>query len=127
MNQDVKNELAKKRKLEYHFSNDENYEVECKICGLKCKRWCNFGKHLNVNHNMSSEEYYKIFYKTEKEGICAECGKSTKFNSILLGYFKFCCKKCSANNAETRKHCEETNVKKLGVKYTIQNKECRKN
>ena len=117
--------IAETRKLKYNFSNDTDYDVVCKLCGMKCKCWCNFGRHLKITHNTNSEEYYKVFYKNVNEGICKECGNPTKFYSILLGYAKFCSQKCSANNTDTRKKCENTNKKTYGVKYTIQNEKCR--
>ena len=69
--------IAETRKLKYNFSNDTDYDVVCKLCGMKCKCWCNFGRHLKITHNTNSEEYYKVFYKN--------AGTGTKYSQQNIG------------------------------------------
>ena len=44
---------------------------------------------------MTSKEYYDANLKKEGEGICAVCGKPTKFRSITVGYAKTCGRECA--------------------------------
>lgn len=124
MNENKKN-IKLERSIKLKFSDKENFVCKCNLCGSYFKTWQRVGYHLENSHNITSEEYYKKYYKLPDEGICKECGKPTKFHSILFGYGDFCSCKCAGKNKETRLKCENTNLKLYGVKYTIQNKKCR--
>ena len=51
-------------------------------------------KHILEDHSMPLEEYRVTHYgKT----FCKNCGKDTKFISILLGYNEHCSRNCSAS------------------------------
>lgn len=72
----------------------------CKICGKELAR---LGNHLLKSHSMSSKEYYDIYLKRPKEGICPVDKKETEFRGITKGgYAKFCCRECANQfNAST--------------------------
>ena len=50
--------------------------------------------HTIHKHDMTSQEYYDRFLKTEFEGICPICKNKTNYRSIGVGYNKFCSHGC---------------------------------
>jgi len=54
---------------------------------------------------------------------CKECGGSVKWDHDK--YRKFCSKKCSANNANTKKNRKNTNLEKYGAECSLSNNEVR--
>lgn len=84
----------------------------CKICGRECSNFKSLSMHIIRNHfDWPIKKYYDTYLikKENQEGICKQCGKETIFTG-LRGYQKFCSPKCSANNQDTRKKCEKTNL-----------------
>jgi hypothetical protein len=66
-------------------------------------------KHIQKEHS-SLEEYHEIYYgKT----FCANCGKDTKFISILLGYNEHCSRSCSASTFRKNLKTDEVRYKKF--------------
>ena len=55
----------------------ENKHI-CAICNKEVKR---LGVHIK-SHNISSKDYYDQYLKTDFEGICLFCRKSTKFINL---------------------------------------------
>lgn len=64
----------------------------CSVCTLKFKKHLNLSHHIRSVHKLSREQYYDK-YLLKETNICV-CGKKRKFNSIGLGYNKFCSKEC---------------------------------
>lgn len=108
--------------------------IECKICGVS-KQDTGFSTHLRRMHNMRSKEYYDKYLKTENEGKCIYCGKSTRYLSLLKGYKEVCgdCKHIHSANMIRRRTPEQiaasvekarqTNLKRYGVINVLQCKE----
>lgn len=81
--------------------------MDCNFCGASCspsKYYRNKKKEFNIHslmihisriHKISAKEYYDKFLKTENEGYCLNCTAPTKFKSNVVGYLKFCCKRCA--------------------------------
>lgn len=72
---------------------DEN-AIICKICGKEFKSLMSLSRHLRFD-SISSKDYYDKYFKTENEGKCLCCNKSTKFINIKLGYQKTCSNECA--------------------------------
>ena len=101
--------------------------IRCNICGKEYSYAAyltgKFGQHLKKVHNMSSKEYYDLFFKQENEGVCLMCGKPTKFGGIKHGYAKFCSTKCSANNDVVKDKHKQTYRERYGVDSYYQSEE----
>lgn len=68
----------------------ENQIFKCSICGKEYEvNYGSFSKHLKT-YNLTQKEYYDKYLKKDEEDICKNCGKPTKFLSLLLGYRDFC-------------------------------------
>jgi len=74
------------------------------ICGI-CNKvfegrfmYLSLASHVVITHKISSKEYYDLYIKKEKEGVCKHCGKPTRWYSMRNGYTNFCSHKCSAND-----------------------------
>lgn len=74
---------------------------ECKICKSEHKTLCGIAKHIIKSHNMKSKEYYDIYLKKEKDGVCIICGKETQYVNITSGYRKTCGNSCGCTNYRT--------------------------
>jgi len=89
--------------------------IFCEICQNRTNQ-NELGKftkhHLIKYHNITSKEYYDLFYKKEIDGICKTCGNSTNFRSMKKGYADFCSNACVLKNKEiknisTEKRCNQ--------------------
>lgn len=90
----------------------DNQIFKCSICGKEYEvKYGSFSKHLKT-HNLTQKEYYNKYLKKENEDICKNCGKPTKFLSLLLGYRDCCSRAC-------------TNILKYGVDNPWKSKEIR--
>ena len=67
----------------------------CPICGEEVK---NVGRHAQLIHGYTSQEYYDKFIKKDGEGVCSVCGKPTKFYGVKAGYKKTCSRSCNMRN-----------------------------
>ena len=81
-NKIIKEENKKQELLDSINPTDR---TQCQICGLKLNNGHSVGLHLEV-HNITSQNYYNKFFKTETEGICPISNKETTFISIEKGY-----------------------------------------
>ena len=88
----------------------ENKHI-CAICNKEVKR---LGVHIK-SHNISSKDYYDQYLKTDFEGICLFCRKSTKFINLEQGYRQFCSLECSGKSEQTRNKFKQTCLKRYGV------------
>lgn len=59
--------------------------------------------------------------KKPNDGICASCGKPTKFINLKHGYLKHCCYKCSNNDVEDNKNRSNS------ISFTLKNKSFEEN
>ncbi len=66
-----------------------NQEIKCQICGRGFSRKRSLTGHISA-HNITSKEYFDKYLKTDKDGVCLNCGKSTKWNIYKNIYSKFC-------------------------------------
>lgn len=74
--------------------------IKCEICDREIASIRSLANHLRYNHqDFSVKDYYdKFFKRDDKEGICRECGKETRFYSVTAGYSTFCSKQCANRN-----------------------------
>jgi hypothetical protein len=86
----------------------------CKICEKEYRNYISLGTHIYRKHNLSSKNYYDIFYKKKNDGFC-KCGNETKFYRLSYGYFNYCCRKCSGKSSKVRSRYKSTIVKRFGV------------
>jgi len=56
-------------------------------------------------------------------GLCPECSKRCKFESMSNGYYRFCSKKCSANSKDVREKSKQACLEKYGTMYVFQSDE----
>ncbi len=75
---------------------------------------CSFSERLYCIYNNLSN-YKKCHY--------LKCNNSVSFITFKNGYKKYCSIKCSSNCKETRNKCEQTCLKKYGVKNIYQSEE----
>lgn len=81
-----------------------NFLSTCAIC--KRENLTRIGRHL-TSHNISMEDYYKTYCKTDDEGNCLECGTGIEFRTKRLSYPSFCSLSCSSkhsNRVNSDKH-----------------------
>ena len=67
---------------------------KCQLCGREFVKLKGLARHIIAVHDISPQEYYDIYMKQDKEGICKNCGKTTYFQNFTLGYSEFCNKAC---------------------------------
>lgn len=92
--------------------------IKCLICNEELFDNKSFAKHLRLNHNISSEEYYiKYISENKDDGICKNerCNNKTKFINIELGFRPFCSLKCSSTSSRFKNKYKETCIKKYGT------------
>ena len=89
--------------------------LECKICNNNYKNYIALANHIRITHNISSQEYYDLFFKQENDGKCEICGKLTKFRRLSNGYNKFCSNKCAGQSEVIKEKIKETCLKKYGT------------
>ena len=81
----------------------------CKICNFEAKSYNILGHHLKYTHNLSTQDYYNIYFKQPDEGICKTCGKETNFLGFNYGgYAPYCSLKCANSNKDKRKKGVQT-------------------
>lgn len=75
-----------------------DYLTTCGICNRPFSTYTGLSHHLGQEHKgITRKEYYDRFLKKPGEGICARCGKPTKFSDRLnRGYYAHCSQKCTA-------------------------------
>jgi len=80
----------------------EQWET-CAICGKKCIGFRGLATHITFIHKIKSKDYYDKYLKTDSnEGICPECGASTRYANLNVGYVTYCERKCMRNSAKVR-------------------------
>lgn len=83
--------------------------VKCKICGREFASLKSVSNHVRYRHpDYTPKAYYDDFLKTNGEGICKECGKETRFYSVVGGYAGFCCKQCANRNKDKNIKARQT-------------------
>lgn len=92
--------------------------LKCQICNQECSGFKGLGTHIIRIHKISTKEYYDNFSKSETNGICKSCKKTTGFKSLSEGYRTTCSPKCAqrlATTAEAKEKYKQTCMKKYGV------------
>lgn len=86
--------------------------IKCEICDREITSIRSLANHLRYNHqDFSVKDYYdKFFKRDDKEGICRECGKETRFYSVTAGYSTFCSKQCANRNNDKNTKARQTFV-----------------
>src|SRR5574343_237238 len=91
----------------------------CKICNkeIEIEQHMFTRLHLKHIHNISSQDYYDAYFKSDNDGICHNetCNNKTKYNYLSNGYNTFCCKKCASTSKFRKDKIAETNLKRYGV------------
>ncbi len=82
--------------------------------------------HINLHHNMTTQDYYDKYLKQPNDGICVTCGKSTKFKGIKSGYLKHCCNKCVQLDPKIKEKKAQTCLNKYGVDNVYKSEEIKK-
>lgn len=99
----------------------------CKICNCTFARQCGLSKHVQTKHNMSSKDYYDLYYKKPDEGKCLTCNKPTNFINIARGYYDFCSNYCIGKNKDIQNKKKITTREHFGVDWPSQSKEVQNN
>ena len=108
------------------------------ICSICEKEYSSIGMHTHLKHahNLSSEEYYKMFNGDNK---CVICGKETKFLNLTKGFSETCSMHCARINGSRKtkekygyipgaygsKEHKDYMISKYGVENPQQNSEIR--
>lgn len=93
---------------------------KCRICGKEFK---GLYSHIRQTHTITRKEYYDMFFKSENEGKCLECGKQTKFKNRGEGYRLFCSPECSHKSAIPKEKARKTCLDRYGVENAAQSEE----
>ena len=73
---------------------------KCQLCGKEILTINGLVNHLQLNHNISTKDYYDKYMKKEGEGICKICGKEAKFHNLNMGYKPTCSINCGRKYSE---------------------------
>jgi len=88
--------------------------VICRICNTEFRNEKQLSIHIRHKHGMNSKDYYDSFFKTNKDGICKNCKKKTKFNNRIRGYYDYCSPECATNSKLVKEKRKETSL----IKYS---------
>ena len=97
----------------------------CLLCNAEIKNTIALGLHIKNHHNITSKQYYDMFFKKDNEGICPVCGKETKFFSFGKGYNSHCSYKCTQQDIDVRTKYEDTCLELYGAKNPYQSEICK--
>ena len=72
---------------------------ECKICNEEFSKKILLTIHLKNTHSITYKNYYDMYIKTDKEGICQgdNCTNLTKFERGI--YRQFCSAECARKSS----------------------------
>ena len=89
--------------------NKSESGVVCLICNKEYINIRSLSIHIRKSHKMSTKEYYDKFLKTENEGKCLVCGKSTTYMYLSTGYKLGCSYRCSGiiGYEKTKNRCQK--------------------
>lgn len=96
--------------------------MRCIICNQEVGNK-GISSHLRRQHEISNKDYYDKYLKKENEGKCIICGKSTTFDTVLVGYRDYCSAKCANLDPKIRAKIEKTSLEHYGVKCNLNLKE----
>lgn len=100
------------------------------ICNICNKEYSSIGMHTHLKHahNLSSEEYYRMFNGDNK---CVICGKETKFLNLTKGFSETCSMHCARINGSRKtkekygyipgSYGSEEHKKFMVTKYGVEN------
>lgn len=106
---------------------DPMNRLQCQICGQEFMKYDCVSRHVKIKHGIDYKEYYDKYFKSEDEGKCLECGKTTSFLGIKAGYNTYCSRACSwkylTRLNETKDKRINTCIKKYGTPQYINSEE----
>lgn len=93
-----------------------DYLTTCGECGQQFDDYTGLSHHLGQSHKgLTRKEYYDRYLKKPGDGVCALCGRETKFTDRLnRGYYAHCSKKCTANDTKTVSRRKATSLELHG-------------
>lgn len=94
----------------------------CKICKESFESYYKLSRHLS-KHKIKTKEYYDLYLKKEKEGVCTVCGKEPQFHGLKIGYSKRCSLKCLHNDEDVQKQKKNSYLKHYGTDHPLKCKE----
>jgi hypothetical protein len=84
-------------------------KIPCTKCDRKFKTMRHLSNHLNLSHDISSQDQKEYFDKTYGESQCLNCNESAIFQNLSKGYKKLC-KVCNeikgVHNKSSKVHWE---------------------
>src|ERR1035437_8789720 len=96
----------------------------CQICNnFNSESFLSFTTHLTRRHKISSKLYYDQYLKKINDGFCEICLTPTKYNTLRLGYFKYCSAKCSNNSSDVQEKKRQKNIQNCGFDNPSKSKE----
>lgn len=99
---------------------NNNIVTRCEIDDVEFNTMRQFLYHLK-KINISEQEYFDKFLKTNNNGKCGTCGSETDFQNIKYGYKPYCSHSCAINNQEVAKKRKDNTQKSLLKKYGVTN------
>lgn len=69
---------------------------------------------LGLPGDKFSEKIYRYF-NPDVNNECVVCGRPTKFKTLLKGFARTCCPKCSTADPERTKKAKQTNIQRYGT------------
>lgn len=96
--------------------------INCKICDEEFRTPRQLSWHVK-HHNLTNKEYYDLYLKQGREGVCLSCGNITQFVSLNHGYRQHCNKKCMSVDKNVQEKRLKTNLNKYGYKTSFSKKE----
>jgi len=114
-----RNNCNQKREIKKIETGYYNLKEQCQLCSkdVRFKTREGLSKHISQIHkNISSEEYYNQFIKTNPlEGICKISGEKTSFINLCEGYCTYKFSGSNSKDEEVKKKKEETLFKNYQV------------
>lgn len=90
-------------------------DLECKICGIVFLNKRLYSSHIRHKHKITYIKYYDMYIKHPNEGVCINCGGSTKYIPGRNKYNTYCSNKCAGSSSIKESKRITTNIKRFGV------------
>ena len=119
--------LRNKIKEIINYNDGEYYSRRLSESYFK-RNYLNIYNMINKLYNNDfsfNEKLYHIVYDIDKLPTCKICNSKVRFRKFSKGYSKYCSMICIGKDKDIQKKREETSLKTIGVKYTLQSKEKR--
>ena len=86
--------------------------IKCPYCDREFINSNSVSPHAFKSHNVSCENLYRKICPDVREN-CLNCGTKTKFVSLLKGFRKYCCNKCSQTHQKNDVDLKRRKIEKL--------------